>query len=100
VLFRELYRGHVILNKTQKHRRRSDGKKYPATRPAESWLTREASELWIVPEELWAAAHDESLRGDCHDTPVSCISVNRLSDSILRGRDHTRLVRQRQQQGS
>jgi site-specific DNA recombinase len=55
ILFREIYRGRRVWNKTRKrdtwgHRRQHD-------RPADDWLTIGAESLRVVSEELWQAAH-------------------------------------------
>lgn len=55
VLFRELYRGQQIWNRTKK--RDDSGQKRPTDRPASEWLRLEAPHLRIVSDELWAAAH-------------------------------------------
>jgi site-specific DNA recombinase len=55
VLFRPLYRGEVVWNRTRKRNRW--GEKRVADRPELEWLRRDAPELRIVPEDLWQAAH-------------------------------------------
>ena len=55
VLFRELYRGEVVWNRTRKRNRW--GEKRVADRPEGDWIRVAAPHLRIVPEELWQAAH-------------------------------------------
>ena len=55
ILHREDYRGLVHWNRTQKVHR--GGTRAQRTRPPDDIVTREASELRIVSEELWNAAH-------------------------------------------
>ena len=55
ILDRELYRGEVIYNRTQKIHRR--GTKAQRRRPAEEWLRSSAPDLRIVADVLWEAAH-------------------------------------------
>jgi site-specific DNA recombinase len=56
MLYRPLYRGEVVWNKSQKINR--GGTKKQRKRPAEEWIRLEAPELRIVSEDLWTAAHD------------------------------------------
>ena len=60
VLYRELYRGVIVWNRTQK--RDAWGQKRPQRRPEREWLHIAAPDLRIIAEELWQAAH-EWLRG-------------------------------------
>jgi site-specific DNA recombinase len=60
VLHRELYRGVIVWNRTQK--RDAWGQKRPRPRAEGEWVRKEAPDLRIIPEELWQAAHDR-LRG-------------------------------------
>jgi site-specific DNA recombinase len=55
VLFRELYRGSIVWNRTRKRNRW--GEKEWSDRPATDWLTVEAPQLRIVDEDLWTTAH-------------------------------------------
>jgi site-specific DNA recombinase len=55
VLFRDMYRGVVVWNRTRK--RDKFGKQRQVGRAAGEWITREAPELRIVSDEQWAAAH-------------------------------------------
>ncbi len=60
VLRRELYRGVIVWNRTQK--RDAWGQKRPQRRAERDWIRIDAPALRIVPEDLWQAAHDR-LRG-------------------------------------
>src|SRR5437763_15437637 len=55
ILYRELYRGEVIYNRSQKIHRR--GTKAQRRRDPAEWLRRPAPELRIVSDDLWQAAH-------------------------------------------
>ena len=55
VLYRELYRGVIVWNKTQK--RDSWGRVKQTARPEEEWLRIPAPNLRIVSDKLWEAAH-------------------------------------------
>jgi hypothetical protein len=55
VLYRELYRGVVIWNKTRKRDRWGQTKRQ--NRPATDWLRVAAPDWRIVPDALWSAAH-------------------------------------------
>jgi site-specific DNA recombinase len=55
VLFRPLYRGELVWNRTRKRDRW--GQKRTADRPSGDWIHTPAPELRIVPETLWLAAH-------------------------------------------
>lgn len=55
VLYRPLYRGEIVWNKTQK--RNQWGRVAPVARPEAAWLRQEAEHLRIIPEALWEAAH-------------------------------------------
>lgn len=55
VLFRELYRGEIVWNRTRKRDRW--GQKRVADRPETDWMRIPAPGLRIVNEELWQAAH-------------------------------------------
>ena len=55
VLYRELYRGEIIWNRTKK--RDTWGVKRQRPRPESEWLRVPAPELRIVDEALWDAAH-------------------------------------------
>src|SRR5262245_46438821 len=54
VLYRPLYRGEVVWNRTRK--RNAWGQKQQAERPEGDWLRVESAPLRLVSEELWAAA--------------------------------------------
>ena len=55
MLTRELYRGRIIWNRTQ--RIMKGGTRAPARlRPRSGWLTIDAPDLRIVPDDLWEAA--------------------------------------------
>ena len=60
VLHRDLYRGIIVWNRTQKRDRW--GQKRPQRRPEQEWLRIEAPNLRVVSDDLWQAAHDR-LRG-------------------------------------
>lgn len=60
VLHRDLYRGVIVWNRTQK--RDTWGQKRPQRRPEQDWLRIEASTLRVISDDLWQAAHDR-LRG-------------------------------------
>jgi site-specific DNA recombinase len=60
VLYRELYRGVSVWNRTQK--RDAWGQKRPQRRAEREWIRIEAPDLRMIAEELWQAAHDR-LRG-------------------------------------
>lgn len=55
MLYRELYRGVVVWNKSQKIVR--GGTRAQRRRPVEEWLRLEAPELRIVPEDIWLRVH-------------------------------------------
>jgi site-specific DNA recombinase len=55
ILFRDLYRGVVVWNRTQKRDRW--GQHRQTARPDSEWLQREAPELRIVSDELWTRVH-------------------------------------------
>jgi hypothetical protein len=55
-LYRPLYRGEIVWNRTQK--RNAWGVQQQHGRPASDWLRVDAPQLRIVPEPLWIAAHD------------------------------------------
>jgi len=55
VLFRSLYRGEVVWNRTRK--RDTWGRHRSAPRPEAEWMRRLAPDLRIVSDELWQAAH-------------------------------------------
>jgi DNA invertase Pin-like site-specific DNA recombinase len=56
VLYRDLYRGEIVWNKTRK--RDSWGVKRQTARPETEWLRTAAPDLQIVPADLWSAAHE------------------------------------------
>ncbi len=56
VLFRDLYRGLIVYNRTKK--RDQWGQKRVTDRPEADWLRLDASELRIVTEDAWVAAHE------------------------------------------
>jgi len=55
LLYRDLYRGLIVWNKSKK--RDSWGKQSQKARPKSEWIEVEAPELRIVPEKLWDAVH-------------------------------------------
>ncbi len=55
VLYRHLYKGVIVWNKTKK--RDAWGRRRQRPRPESEWLTVEAPQLQIVPDKLWEAAH-------------------------------------------
>jgi hypothetical protein len=55
MLFRELYRGVIVWNRTERIIRRGGHRK--RARAATDWLRLDAPALRIVPEPLWLAAH-------------------------------------------
>jgi site-specific DNA recombinase len=56
VLYRDLYRGELVWNKTRK-RDLVWRQKRPTRRPEREWLRQAVPALRIVPESLWVAAH-------------------------------------------
>ena len=56
ILRRDLYRGVVTWNRSQK--RDKWGRQRQTARPESEWISREAPELRIVSDVLWAAAQD------------------------------------------
>jgi hypothetical protein len=54
-LYRELYRGEIVWNRTKK--RDAWGQRKTIGRPASTWLRVSAPHLRIVSEALWKAAH-------------------------------------------
>jgi site-specific DNA recombinase len=60
ILKRELYRGVIVWNQSQKCDRW--GKKHPRRRPESEWLRVEAPDLRIVAEDLWQAAQQRRAR--------------------------------------
>jgi DNA invertase Pin-like site-specific DNA recombinase len=55
VLYRPLYRGELVYNRTRK--RNAWGQQHQTARPQEEWIRRPAPTLRIVPEDLWQTAH-------------------------------------------
>ena len=55
VLYRPLYRGEIVWNKTKK--RNTWGVKHAQERAESDWIRRDAPELRIVSEGAWDAAH-------------------------------------------
>jgi site-specific DNA recombinase len=55
VLYRDLYRGLVVWNRTRK--RDPWGRKRQRPRPDSEWMQRYAPELRIISEDLWSAVH-------------------------------------------
>ncbi len=55
VLYRELYRGVIVWNKTKK--RDAWGQHRATDRPETEWMRMEASHLRLVSDEAWEAAH-------------------------------------------
>lgn len=56
LLQNELYRGHVIWNRRQWLKDPETGSRRYVERPRSEWQTREAPELRIISDELWARA--------------------------------------------
>ena len=56
VLYREMYRGQIVWNKSKK--RDAWGRQHQQARPEAEWMRVEAPEIRIVSNELWKAAHD------------------------------------------
>ncbi len=56
VLFRDLYRGEIVWNKTAK--RNQWGERQVRSRPKDDWVRVPAPHLRVVSDELWRAAHD------------------------------------------
>ena len=56
VLYRPLYKGEIVWNKTRK--RNPWGQVQTADRPSEDWIHVPAPELRIVSEELWNDVHE------------------------------------------
>ncbi len=55
ILYRELYRGEVVWNKTRK--RNTWGQVQASPRPESEWLRTSRPELRVVSDELWTRAH-------------------------------------------
>ncbi len=55
VLYRDLYRGVVVWNRTRK--RDAWGRKRPTSRPENEWIRTTSADLRIVTDEQWNAAH-------------------------------------------
>jgi site-specific DNA recombinase len=55
-LNREAYRGRIVWNVRQRTTRR--GKRVAIRRPEREWVQRTDESLRIIPEPLWASAHD------------------------------------------
>ena len=55
MLYRPLYRGEIVWNKTQKLHR--GGTKHQRQRPESEWVLLSAPELRIVSQELWEKVH-------------------------------------------
>ena len=55
ILFRELYCGEIVWNKSQKRNRW--GQQHQTARPQAQWIRVAAPHLRIVPEAEWTAAH-------------------------------------------
>jgi site-specific DNA recombinase len=70
VLHRDLYRGEIVWNRTRK--RNAWGQVQQRERGSAEWIRIPAPELRIVPDELWAAAHER---------------ISRIRASYLRGTD-------------
>jgi hypothetical protein len=60
ILLRDLYRGVVTWNRSQK--RDKWGRQRQKARPETEWMVREAPELRIISDALWAAAQDRMTR--------------------------------------
>jgi hypothetical protein len=75
ILHRELYRGVIVWNRSQKIVR--GGTKKQRKRPTDEWLRLEAPELRIVSDELWAAVESR---------------LTRAAELFPRGRDGGRLM--------
>lgn len=81
MLYRELYRGVIVWNRSQKIIR--SGAKHQRLRPAGDWLRVEAPALRIVPDEVWNAVHERlaasramylrSTNGHAHGRPANGI---------------------------
>ncbi|MBK5282108.1 MAG: recombinase family protein [Nitrospiraceae bacterium] len=68
MLYRPLYRGEIVWNKTTKRHR--GGTKQQRQRPESEWISLPAPELRIIPQALWEKvhgrlkdAHQRSMRG-------------------------------------
>lgn len=55
MVYRPLYQGRVVWNRSQKITR--GGTKKQRKRPQREWLTLDAPDLRIIPEDVWQAAH-------------------------------------------
>jgi DNA invertase Pin-like site-specific DNA recombinase len=56
MLLREMYRGVIVWNRTERIIRR--GGRGQRQRPSEQWLRLDVAALRIVPDPLWTAAHE------------------------------------------
>jgi site-specific DNA recombinase len=66
ILYREMYRGQRVWNKSRK--RDSWGRKRQHDRPSDDWLTVPCEELRIVSDAQWDAAHRRmTARREAHD---------------------------------
>jgi site-specific DNA recombinase len=109
ILYRELYRGVIVWNQTQK--RNQLGQQQQKPRPTSDHLRVDAPELRVVPEPAWTAAHarlDESralylrsTKGQLWGRPPSGIDAKYLLSGLgecgrcggtleVRGRAHGR----------
>lgn len=77
VLFRDLYRGLIVWNRSKKRNRW--GQHQQTDRPAGDWITVPAPHLRIIPEGDWLAAHQriESARTEYARTTRGCRRVVR-----------------------
>jgi len=92
VLYRELYRGEIIWNKTRKRDRW--GQTHQTSRPASEWMRIDAPDLRIVTDTLWAAAHARleatratylrTTRGPLWGRPASGLASTYLLTGIAR----------------
>ncbi len=60
MLYRPLYRGEIVWNRSQKVMR--GGTKKQQRRPEKDWLHLDAPELRIIPDDLWRAVHERLAR--------------------------------------
>jgi site-specific DNA recombinase len=71
MLYRPLYRGEVVWNKSQKVVR--GGTKKQQKRPEGEWLRLEAPELRIISEDLWHVVHTRLASARATRRSVSCL---------------------------
>ena len=85
ILYRTLYRGEIVYNRTEKIHRR--GTKAQRRRDPAEWLHRPAPELRIVSDDLWQGAHTrlQRTRNTFRPTPGAPSRLDRPSPYLLSG---------------